>query len=253
MAETAASAAERFFVEAMAPDNRVDPYPLYAQHRRAGSLTQVDDTIWLCMAYADVTALLRHPALSSDETRATTEVGEPEGNRLKERSLLFMDPPDHTRLRALVSRAFTPRRMAALRGQVEAVADALVADVAARAARGDVVDWITSIAYPLPVVVICRLLGVPEADEAAFGRWSRALARTLDPSVLRSAEDEAAIACAEAELGDYLERLLDQRRHQPGDDLLSALLGVEAEGDRISATELVDLMSQAHPSSSAFG
>jgi pimeloyl-[acyl-carrier protein] synthase len=100
-----------------------------------------------------------------------------------------------------------------------------------------VVDLIRSLAYPLPVRIICSLLGVPEADEATFTGWSRALARSLDPTVLRSAEVDAAIADAESGLAAYLEDLLAVQRTKPGDDLLSALLDVEADRDRISPDE----------------
>jgi cytochrome P450 len=100
---------------------------------------------------------------------------------------------------------------------------------------------IDALAYPLPVRIICSLLGVPEADQASFTVWSRALARSLDPSVLRSAEEDADIVRAERDLARYLEDLLSFRRTAPGDDLLSALLAVEADGDRISPKEVVDL------------
>ena len=103
-------------------------------------------------------------------------------------------------------------------------------------------DVIGSLAYPLPVRIICSLLGVPEADEATFSEWSRALVRSLDPSVLRTPEIDGAIADAERDLAGYLEALLSFRRAAPGDDLLSALVTVEADGDRISANEVVDLV-----------
>jgi len=179
--------------------------------------------------------MLRHPKLSSDESRATSEAGRPDPGRLAG-SLLFMDPPDHTRLRRLVACAFTPKRVAELRPTAEAITAERLDETAAAGASGDVVDLIRSLAYPLPVRIICSLLGVPEADEAAFTGWSRALARSLDPSVLRSAEVDAAIADAESGLATYLEDLLAVRRTRPGDDLLSALLNVEADGDRIAPT-----------------
>jgi cytochrome P450 len=152
-----------------------------------------------------------------------------------------MDPPDHSRLRSLVARAFTPKRIADLRPAAESITAALVDETAAAAASGAVVDLIRSLAYPLPVQVICRLLGVPEADEATFTGWSGALARSLDPSVLRSPEVDAAIRAAEGDMAAYLENLLAFRRTTPGDDLLSALLAVEGDGDRIATVEVVDL------------
>src|SRR4029450_9781682 len=121
--------------------------------------------------------------LSTDEVQhATTKSGrEPDPNRA--RSLLFMDPPDHTRLRGLVGRAFTPRGMEDLRAATEGITNELVGAMAAQ--RGTV-DLIEAFAYPLPVRVICTLLGVPRRDEAIFTNWSRGVARSLDPSILRS-------------------------------------------------------------------
>ena len=237
---TQMSLADRFFVDAMSPAFREDPYPHYDAYRGQHRLLRVADTMWLALGHADVTAMLRHPKLSSDERRATSQIGEPEPGRL-ETSLVFMDPPDHTRLRGLVARAFTAKRVSDLRPAAETITARLLDETEAAGARGEVVDLICSLAYPLPVRMICLLLGVPEADEDAFTGWSRSLARTLDPSVLRSAETDAAIAAAETELAGYLEALLSFRRTNPGDDLLSALLAVEADGDRISPREVVDL------------
>jgi cytochrome P450 len=237
---TQMSLADRFFVDAMSAAFREDPYPYYETYRGRERLLRVDDTIWLSLGHADVTAMLRHPKLSSNESRATTEAGCSDPGRLGG-SLLFMDPPDHTRLRRLVACAFTPKRVADLRPTAQAITAELLDETAAAGASGDVVDLIRSLAYPLPVRTICSLLGVPEADEATFTRWSRGLARSLDPSVLRSAEVDAAIADAESGLAAYLEDLLAVRRTKPRDDLLSALLDVEADGDRISPDEVVDL------------
>jgi cytochrome P450 len=237
---TQLSLADRFFVDAMSETFREDPYPHYDTYRTHQRLLRVADTMWLCLGHADVTALLRHPKLSSDERRATTEIGRPEPGRL-DTSLLFMDPPDHTRLRGLVAGAFTPKRVANLRPTAEVISAQLLDEIYAAGASGGVVDLIRSLAYPLPVRVICSLLGVPEADEPIFTGWSRALARSLDPSVLRSAELDVAIAGAERDLAGYLEDLLSFRRTAPGDDLLSALLAVETDGDRILPNEVIDL------------
>ena len=237
---TPTTLADNFFVEAMSPAFREDPYPLYERFRRREALLKVADTIWFSLAHADVTALLRHPKLSSDETRATTEIGRDEPGALKSRSLVFMDPPDHTRLRGLVARAFTPRRIEGLRTATEAIAAGLLVEVAARSAAGPV-ELIEAFAYPLPVRVICSLLGVPASDQATFTAWSRGVARSVDPSILRSPEIDAAIDKAECELAVYLEGLLDHRRQAPGDDLLSALAAAEADGDRITTQEVVDL------------
>jgi unspecific monooxygenase len=183
--------------------------------------------------------MLRNPALSSNETRATTEIGINEQSEVRTQSLLFMDPPDHTRLRGLVSRAFTPRRVEGLRATVETMCAGLIGQITDTGSES--FDLIERLAYPLPVQVICSLLGVPAADEAVFTGWSRALSRSIDPSVLRSAEDDRAIEEAELGLHGYLTELLALRRTHPGDDLLSDLLAVQDGSDRISPAEVVSL------------
>ena len=235
---TAPTMADNFFLEAMKPAFREDPYPFYERFRGTAPLLRVADTIWFALGHAEVTAMLRHPRLSTDEQQhATTEAGKaPDPNRT--RSLLFMDPPDHTRLRGLVARAFTPRRIEGLRLATEAITAELIGAMAAR--RGTV-DLIEAFAYPLPVRVICTLLGVPARDEAIFTDWSRGIARSVDPSILRTPEVEAAIVEARKGLSTYIADLLTERRRKPGDDLLSALAAVDVDGDSITAREIVSL------------
>jgi pimeloyl-[acyl-carrier protein] synthase len=232
---------DRFFIDAMSPAARADPYPHYEAYRGSEPLLRAAETIWFCLAHPEVSALLRNPQLSTNETRASTEAGVDEQSVVRTQSLLFMDPPDHTRLRGLVSRAFTPRRVADLRQTVELMCADLLDDLIAQVPPGEVFDLIEFLAYPLPVQVICSLLGVPAADQAVFTGWSRALARSIDPSILRSPEDDAAIDAAESALGEYLAGLLAERRAAPGDDLLSALLAVQDGSDRISPAEVVSL------------
>lgn len=231
--------ADRFFIQAMSPAFREDPYVFYERFRGPAPLLRVADTIWFALGHANVTAMLRHPKLSTDEAaHAATEVGRTDRDPNRTRSLLFMDPPDHTRLRNLVARAFTPRRIEELREATQAITDELLT---AMAEQTGPVDLIEAFAYPLPVRVICTLLGVPEADEALFTGWSRGIARSVDPTVLRSPAVEAAIVEARAGLQSYLGGLLAERRKRPGDDLLSALAAVETDGDAISPREIVSL------------
>lgn len=222
------SVADQFFVDAMSPGFRDDPYPLYERYRSDAPLVRAAETIWFVLGHADVTALLRDPRLSTDERRAATEAGVAQDDP-KSRSLLFMDPPDHTRLRALVARAFTPRRIDALRPLIEAATAELLGRLDAR------VDLVDAFAHPLPVRVICRLLGVPDADEPRFHPWSRALTRSLDPSILRMPEDDAAIAVAQGELASYLTDLLAEkrRRARPDEDVLSTLAATDATEQEI--------------------
>jgi cytochrome P450 len=235
---TAPTMADNFFLEAMKPAFREDPYPFYERFRGTAPLLRVADTIWFALGHAEVAAMLRHPRLSTDERQhAATEAGNPpDPNRT--RSLLFMDPPDHTRLRGLVARAFTPRRIEDLRAATEGITVELIDAMATQ--RGTV-DLIEAFAYPLPVRVICTLLGVPARDEAIFTDWSRGIARSVDPSILRSPAVEAAITEARRGLSTYLGGLLAERRRKPGDDLLSALAAVDVDGDSITAREIVSL------------
>ncbi len=231
------SLANSFFQGAMSPAFREDPYPYYERFRGPAPLLRVADTIWFAMGHAHVTALLRHPRLSTDESRSTAEKAK-SAPAARSRSLLFMDPPDHTRLRNLVARAFTPRRIEELRGATETIAKELVHGLKV---RGPDADLIEAFAYPLPVRVICALLGVPAVDEAMFTEWSRAVARSLDPSILRSPELDAKIDKARQDLRAYLADLLAARRKVPGNDLLSALAAVDVDGDRITSAEVLAL------------
>ena len=152
------------------------------------------------------------------------------------RSFLRMNPPDHTRLRRLVSQAFTRPMVARLLPRIEAVTEELLA--AARATGGPV-NLIEALAYPLPVIVISELLGIPERDRERFVRWSHGLARGLDPEFLLPEGMHAELIAAREEFADYVRELADARRREPGEDLLSALVGVRDSGDLLNETELV--------------
>jgi len=158
------------------------------------------------------------------------------GERPAVRSFLALNPPDHTRLRRLVSRVFTPARVRDLGPRIEAIAAELIE---AAVASGGPVDLIAALASPLPVTVISELLGIPPADYERLVGWSDALARGLDPGFLVSAEDRERQQTARAEFGAYLSDLIAQRRRFPGDDLVSALAGVVDDGDVLSEEELV--------------
>lgn len=239
---------DEFFLQAFAPEHRRDPYPLYREFSETlPPLAASEAGLWLTFRHDLVAAILRHPHGSSDERRGTLVqrmmVEDPAIRaRLEEnnRSLLFMDPPDHTRLRSLVAKAFTPATVERLRPAMEAMVAELVDEVAVAAKEGPV-DLITQFAYPFPLRVICELLGVPYADRARFDGWSKALVRGVDPKVLRSDEVEQAMVDAGAALDAYLVDLFEERRRHPGGDLLSALLVVEEAGERLSQDELLSL------------
>jgi cytochrome P450 len=147
--------------------------------------------------------------------------------------LLTMDPPDHTRIRRLVSGAFTPKAIAGLEPWIRETAGRLLADADA-AAGFDVID---ALAFPLPIAVICHLLGVPAQDQASFRAWGHAIAATLEPRTSEAAAQDS--RAAEVALTAYLRDLVAKRRANPDESLLSALVAVEEDGDRLSSSELV--------------
>jgi cytochrome P450 len=151
---------------------------------------------------------------------------------------LFLDPPDHTRLRKLVSKAFAPKVVNALKPDIRSLVDGMLDRVAEKGHFNVVEDF----AYPLPVAVICRLLGVPLDDEPQFSHASALLAQALDPfSTITGVPPEVANQRQEAAtwLRAYFHGLIDRRRSKPGDDLLSGLIAVEESGDQLTEEEIV--------------
>jgi pimeloyl-[acyl-carrier protein] synthase len=239
--------ADEFFLDAFSPEARVDPYPLYARYRERhvegganGGVTRI------VLGHAECATVLRDPRYSSDEHSGSAfqEFAAADPSLVMSagpRSLVFMDPPDHTRIRSLVMSAFTPSMVERIRPRAEEITVALIDDLVERGAGGAPVDIIEHLALPLPVTIICELLGVPAADHAVFGGWANTLARSIDPAILRSADVNAAIEAADAATAVYLADLLTDRRRSPGDDLFSKLVEVESAGDRLTSEELVAL------------
>jgi cytochrome P450 PksS len=195
---------------------------------------------WLVTRYDDVVALLKDPRFVKSPRTATRAGRAPTGLigswtprflRALDRNMLDLDPPDHTRLRALVHQAFTPRLIERLRERIEALAEGLL-DTAMRANAGTL-DLVEAYALPLPSIVIADLLGVPADDRRRFHRWSTMLATVATPTdMLRAAPSAVAFL-------RYLHRLLVRRRADPQDDLITALLQADSEGETLSADELV--------------
>jgi cytochrome P450 len=157
----------------------------------------------------------------------------------REPSYLFLDPPDHTRLRGLVSHAFTPRRVRDLGGRIQEIVDELL-DAAVPTGELEVIE---ELAYLVPVRVICELLGVPTADHEIFKGWSRDLARSLDPEFMIPTETRDRQMAAGLALWEYFEGLIAERTKRPGDDMLSALIGAQAAGDKLTHGELLSTLS----------
>ncbi|NJC70879.1 cytochrome P450 [Planosporangium thailandense] len=215
------------------PALRADPYPLLRQLRAASPLSLMDGMLVVAARHRDCAALLRHPNASSERARSElVPAGLPRGAL----SFLSLDPPDHTRLRRLVSSAFTPRVVAGLRPRITEVVDALFARIAEQG-RADIV---ADLAYPLPVQIISELLGVPADDHEQFRVWSARLARSLDPQFADPDQQRLdAAAQAREEFERYFGRLIAQRRAHPADDLLSLLVHAESEGDQLTEEELL--------------
>jgi cytochrome P450 len=216
-----------------APD-RLELDPLFTELRREQPLCRVKlpygEPAWLATRYEDVKVVLGDPrfsraaAVDRDEPRTRTHRGAP-GN------ILTFDPPEHSRLRRLVTKAFTVRRIELLRARAQEIADGLVEAMLATGAPADLVE---DFALPLPITVICELLGVPYDDRADFRRWSDAFLSTARFTPAQVAEYVG-------RLRDYMAGLIAQRREAARDDLLSALVIARDEEDRLSEDELLSL------------
>ncbi|MER7715440.1 cytochrome P450 [Streptomyces flaveolus] len=215
---------------------RRDPYPFYARMRREDPVHRSPQGIWYLTRYADVEAALGDLRFSNDRdrmTRAYTALGGDlkAFSRLTDRLGRVMsntDPPDHARLRKLANRAFTARRVEALRDRVQKIVDRLVDEAVA---AGPTMDLIEAVASPLPLSVVCELFGIPPEDLPQVKTWFQRFGR-LSEDIDKS---EAAIE----EYEEYLARLVRRRRADPGDDLISALVATQAQDDRLTDSELL--------------
>jgi cytochrome P450 len=233
------------FAQVLDPVNRPDPYPLYARLRENPVSLQADGT-HVVSTYAEVAALLHDPRVSSDERKSDSGAGAlassgrlaPEGQAKISPPFLFLDPPDHDRLRRLVMGHFTPALVEGMREEVGRLVDELLY---AQKDRGQI-DIVDDLAYPLPVTVICDLLGVPREDEAHFRGWATALARSLDPAQGMPEEDVRQAGEAAARMGEYLGELVKARRAAPAHDLLSGLVAGDDPGRRMGGRELISTM-----------
>src|SRR5688572_8515647 len=217
-----------------------NPYPVYAVIRTVRPVLEVPvpgytgPGMWMLTRYRDVHAVLRDPRFSVERIRAPLVRDNldrmPEFLRQSAqglRSMLIMDPPDHTRVRKLVNKAFTPKRIAALRGHIEAIVRELADEVEAKGAF----DVIHDVAEPLPAIVIAELLGVPPTDHRQFREWSSAMiAGFASPS----AEAPHAAAAASRRLLGYFANTIAARRRDPRDDLISALIEAQEERDALT-------------------
>lgn len=231
-------------VDLFSPRFKRDPFPTYAALRAEAPVyphvAPDGATIWYITRYDDVAAVLKDDVHFTKDPHVAADL---RGFRKPRRSgqsdaindnMLFSDPPDHTRLRALVSQAFTPRRIAAMDGRIRDTADALLAGPLA---AGEM-DLIAEYALPLPVAVISDLLGIPADDRAAVAGWSQAIISPGSRGLTYRARKRAVRSFMA-----YLRGLFARRQAEPQDDLITALVQAEESGDRLSETELFSMVA----------
>ncbi|HEU5417511.1 MAG TPA: cytochrome P450 [Streptosporangiaceae bacterium] len=244
-----------------------DPYPVLAGLREASPFAAREGLLYVTGRHHEISAVLRDPRVSS-ERRNSLLAASSARPAAPIRSFLTLDPPDHTRLRGLVSRAFTARTIARLEPRIRSLADELLtgagragegggapgggvagagaaggAGRAGAAGKAREIDVVEQLAYPLPVRIISELLGVPVDDRPRFAGWSARLAHSLQPRLggitQESAEEIEELKTARAEFAAYFRELIARRRREPGDDLLSELIQAEDEGSRLTEGELI--------------
>lgn len=222
----------------LAPDFVADPYPAY---RRLRDRDPVHYSIltrqFVVSRYADVNRILRdHRNFSNDLQKARSSHGSLGTRKKLKPSMLVQDPPDHTRLRSLVSRAFTPPSIAKMEDYIRATAHALLD----RVEDSGEFDLMTAYAVPLPTIVIARMIGVPERDLDDFRVWSNHLVRALEP--LLTPEEEELVYRYEHQLAVYHRGIIEQRRRDPRDDLISRLVEAEEQGDKLTLDETIVML-----------
>lgn len=227
-------------------EGRRDPYARYARLRSAAPVYRTGLGFVVCTRYEEAELVLRDHRFGKDERDRRDVIRQRFGDldlfppefldmSRKRRSLLFLNPPDHTRLRSLVSRAFTPRTVERLRPDIVSLVDGLLDTLA----EGEAVDVMDNLAFPLPVAVIGRMLGIPEADWDHFREVMGRATLLLEPVI--SPDDLPPALAAQTELEGYFRELVSHRRTHPGDDLVSGLIAVEEGTDKLTELELIGI------------
>lgn len=216
---------------------KADPFPFYARLRAEQPVYRAKlgrQDAWLVTRYEDVLALLKDERFSKDPaTRSGSQAKQqpwmPGFLKPLRRNMLDLDDPDHARLRALVHKAFTPARVEQMQGRIQVICNQLIEDVQPKGTM----NLLANFALPVPLIVITELLGIPAADRHRFHRWTKAFLTTPTPLNMVLALPSIAAFMR------YLRRLFAERRLQPTDDLLTALVQAEESGDRMSEDELL--------------
>ncbi|HEV8438018.1 MAG TPA: cytochrome P450 [Methylomirabilota bacterium] len=225
-----------FHFNPMDSDFIANPYPTYHRLRAEDPVHQSPLGFWVLTRYEDVAAALRDPRFAKEAIAAFVAARFGFAAPGIGLSMLDRDPPDHTRLRSLVSKAFTPRVVETLRPHIQQIVDGLLDRVAGAASM----DLIEDFAYPLPVIVICQMLGVPVEDRERFKQWGLDIARGLDAIMLPpDSEVTRRSAASRNAITDYFRELIAERRASPRADMLSALIAAEEAGDKLSEEELL--------------
>ena len=219
---------------------REDPWPLLHRFQEEGDIHRFASGTLFATRFETCRDVLRDIRFGSDPSklneRGRAAIGANEIYQPGSSVLLFMDPPDHTRLRGLVGKAFTPKVVNGLRPSVARMVDELIEAVT----DAGEMEVLSAVGYPLPVEVICQLLGVPPGDRSEFRAWSSAASRLLDGNLDEAAMEEG--LTGSMALFEYFAGLLEERRRRPDDDFLSALVAVEEDGDRLTPDELLTLV-----------
>ena len=216
-----------------------DPYPTYAALREKDPVHRSRlMNAWMFSRHADIDVILRdHQRFANDPRKGKLSRRQRANLPAEEEfSILFLDPPDHKRLRALVNKAFTPKAVNALEPHIRALLGALLDDIDDPAGF----DLMDAVARPLPVIVIAEMLGVPPEDRAQFKIWSDQRARVLEPMI--DARERAASNAASKALDAYFGPIIKERRAAPQDDIVSALAQAEEEGDRLTEREMLNML-----------
>jgi cytochrome P450 len=232
-------------VDPFDPTFKANPYPAYAQLRSTAPVHRVTlpdgRRVWLVTRYDDVASVLKDERFAKDWRNAPPPEQLPqvspipwEMTKLQIGNFLFADPPDHQRLRGLVSKAFTPRLIEQMRGRVQAIADALLDAVQD---KGEM-DLIDDYAYPLSITVIAELLGIPAEDRYKFREWTvTAVSRNMTQEYTEKVLIPHMLAFT-----DYLRAMFEEKRKNPKEDLISALVWAEEAGDKLSEDELLGVL-----------
>ncbi|HYZ93496.1 MAG TPA: cytochrome P450 [Actinomycetota bacterium] len=232
---------EDFINFVASPQLRRDPYPFYARMRATAPVHRLPiGLVWLATTYDTVSEALRDPRFSNDERNASmysigSGYGETPFGSIAEAMMVFRDDPDHKRLRDLVQKAFTRRIIENLRGRIGSLVDELLTPIVDRRDG----ELMSEFAYPLPVIVICELLGIPAEDRERFMEWEKHFATRFEVQQLRTPEMEEQGNAATVALRDYFDELIESKRKQPSEDLISSLAAVEHQGDRLTHHELL--------------